>query len=73
MIEPSQIIYIEPAESAKYVSYEARSAAMYVNYTTRTSVEPASLDQIIKNNVIVVTNAPAISYGESSALPSSDF
>lgn len=54
MIENVEVVYLETADSARFVNISPTSSAQYVVYTTSTSLLPSSYDQVLKNNVLLM-------------------
>lgn len=54
MIENVEVVYLQPAESARFVNISPSSSAQYVVYNTSTSLLPSSYDQVLKNNVLLM-------------------
>ncbi len=48
------LVILEPSETANYVVYDQCTSSSYINYKEDLSLIPASFDQIIKNNVVIL-------------------
>lgn len=54
MTDNIEIVYLETAESARFVSVSPSSSAQYVVYNSTSSLLPSSFDQVLKNQVMVL-------------------
>ena len=54
MIERTQVVYLDSPESARFVSVSPTGSAQYLVYGSTSSLLPSSLDQVLKNQVLVL-------------------
>lgn len=62
MVEQLEVVYLEPPESARFLTTLQSTSAQYLLYSTTGAVPPGSFDQVLKNNVLPVGNAPSVLY-----------
>lgn len=62
MTERVEVIYLEPPESARFLSVQQTTSAQYVLYSSTSSLLPSSYDQVIKNHVLPVDSNPGSTY-----------
>jgi hypothetical protein len=53
MINKKDIVFLQPLESARYIIYSQSTSSDFIQYQNSDSLIPSSLDQIIKNNIII--------------------
>ena len=58
MDEFAKIFTIEKSDSAEHISYIQSTSSNYIQYQTSTSLMPYSLDQVMKNAVLVYDDSP---------------
>ncbi len=48
-----EIVEIKRPEASDYIVYQQSTTSNFVNYINNNSLIPSSLDQILKNNIII--------------------
>jgi hypothetical protein len=49
----AEIVEIKKPEASDYIVYQQSTTSNFVNYINNNSLIPSSLDQILKNNIII--------------------
>lgn len=55
MNKDQRIIVMEKPESSNFIVYRQSTSSQYITFKNDSSVDPSSLDQLMKNKVIVFT------------------
>ena len=53
MMNKQEIVLLQPPETAKFIVYRQSTSSDFIQYQNSDSLIPSSLDQVMKNGIII--------------------